>query len=146
MLPMLFPMFPPMNAIQGSDYSLLRAVSRRLLADLIAEERALIDRIEAKKKQLDALQDQINAMKLAIEPRLPKLLEQAFQRIQGLYPRDWKPLRIYDLHKTEQKMTIELRNKSDSTIKRVELPMPESLKSKYIEWDKVKAEQVALEE
>jgi len=144
MFPM-FPMFPPMNAIQGSDYSLLRAVSRRLLADLIAKEEALADQLEAKKRRLKTLQDQIDAMRPAVEAQLPKLLKPVFKKY-GLRPDAWGSFCIYDFHKTTQVMTIELRNKTDSTIKRVEVPMPEPVKSKCVEWPKVKAEQGALDE
>lgn len=139
MLPMLF----PMGANCDSSYELARAVVRRLLVDLIAEEEDLNAQGEAKGGRLKALHDQVKAMEPAVEAQLPKLLKPVFEKL-GLNPSD-RSARIYDLHKAEQIMTIDLRNKTDSTIRRAEVPMPEPMKSKCVEWAKVRAEQAALD-
>lgn len=143
MLPMLFPM---MGAYHGHDqnYELARAVIRRLLADLIAKKEVLAGQIEAKEGQLRAFHDQIDAMRSDAEAQLPKLLKPVFKNL-GLNPNDWTA-HIYDLRKAEGLLLIDLHNKTDKgQHKQVDVPMPEPMKSKCIEWAKARTEQSALE-
>lgn len=142
MLPMLFPM---MDAYPGHDqnYALAHAVARRLLADLIAKKEVLAGQIEAKREQLRVLGDQLDATKPAVEAQLPILLKPVFKKL-GLKPGS-RNASIYDLHKTAQCMTIDLQDKIDHTLRRAEIPMPEPMKSKCVEWVKVRAEYDALE-
>jgi hypothetical protein len=138
-------LFPMMDAYHGPDqnYALAHAVARRLLADLIAKEEVLAGQIEAKKEQLRVLGDQIDAMKPAVEARLPILLKPVFKKL-GLNPGS-RNASIYDFHKTAQCMTIDLQDKIDHTTRRAEIPMPEPMKSKCVEWVKARAEYDALD-
>jgi len=134
--------FPTMGAAE-QNYELVRAVIRRVLADLIAKKEDLADQFEAKESQLSALRDQYEAMRSDVEVQLPKLLKPVFKNL-GLNPNDWSA-HIYDLRKAEGLLLIDLRNRASKENKQVDFPMPEPMKAKCIEWAKVKAEQAAID-
>lgn len=143
MLPMFLPL-PMMGVNHDQNCELAHAVARRLLADLIAKKEVLAGQIEAKEGQLRAFHDQIDAMRSDVEVQLPKLLKPVFKNL-GLNPNDWTA-HIYDLRKAEGLLLIDLHNKTDKgQHKQVDVPMPETMKSKCVEWAKARTEQSALE-